>query len=73
MSEMGTEAGDDQAKPVVQLIGNDGNIFSIMGRVRKALRDAGLKASAEVYTKRVMGCGSYDEALQITMEYVEVE
>lgn len=57
----------------VVLVGEDGNIFSIMGRVMKALQKAGHSDLAKEYQGRVFGCGSYDEALQITMEYVEVE
>lgn len=59
-------------KPVVQLSGEDGNIFFIVGRVRRALKKAGLDTAEEMSTK-VMAAGSYDEALQVVMQYVEVE
>lgn len=55
----------------VELIGQDGNVFAIIGRVSKALKRAGFVAEAKEYTSRVMSCGSYDEALAITLEYVE--
>ena len=60
-------------KPMIKLVGEDGNIFSIMGRTSKALKRAGLRAEAAAYTERVTRCGSYDEALMITLEYVDEE
>ena len=59
-------------KPECELIGTDGNIFAIMGKVRNVLKAAGMREEAREYTDKVTSCGSYDEALQITMEYVEV-
>lgn len=59
-------------KPECELIDTDSNIFAIMGRVGRVLRTAGMDAEAKEYMDRVKSCGSYDEALRITMEYVEV-
>ncbi|MCK5216345.1 MAG: hypothetical protein KAJ93_01055 [Methanosarcinales archaeon] len=59
-------------KPECELIGTDGNIFTIMGKVQRVLRAEGMKVEAKEYVNKVMACGSYDEALVITMEYVEV-
>ena len=59
-------------KPECELIGTDGNIFAIMGKVRRVLIDAGMRTEAKEYVNKVMACESYDEALVITMEYVEV-
>jgi hypothetical protein len=56
----------------VKLVGEDGNIFSIMARVRKAMERGGYGDEAKDYTQEVMSCGSYDEALRITMRYVNV-
>ena len=56
----------------VKLVGEDGNAFAIMGRVRKALIQAGHKELAEQYLKEATA-GDYDHLLQVTMEYVEVE
>lgn len=58
-------------KPVVTLVGRDGNIFSIVGRCARALRSAGEREAAKQMTQRVMASGSYDEALGIILEYVE--
>ena len=60
-------------KPKCQLTGADGNIFNLMGLARKALREAGQRELGEEMTNRVYGAKSYDQALQIIMEYVEVE
>ena len=59
------------AKPSVKLVGEDGNVFAIMGRVTKALKRAGMADRAEEYLARVMNCRSYDDALMITLEYVD--
>ena len=60
-------------KPKCKLTGADGNIFNLMGLARKALREAGQRELGEEMTNRVYGAKSYDQALQIIMEYVEVE
>lgn len=55
----------------VQLTGEDGNIFSIMGRVTGEMRRAGVSAvERNAYTQELMDCGSYDEALRVTMRWV---
>ena len=59
-------------KPECELIRTDGNIFAIMGKVRRVLIDAGMRIEAKEYVNKVMACESYDEALVITMKYVEV-
>ncbi len=64
---------DDNSKPRCKLIGEDGNIFFILGRVRETLKANGQADQAKEVSERVMACGSYDEALKIIMEYVEVE
>ena len=57
-------------KPIVQLSGEDGNTLAIVGRCRRALRRVGQEAQADKMAERVWAAGSYDEALQIVMEYV---
>ena len=60
-------------KPTVKLIGEDGNAFSIMGHVEKALRRAG--ADKEYIGKYLNAAtsGDYDHLLLVSMEYVDVE
>lgn len=61
-------------KPKADLIGQDGNIFNLIGIARRALKRAGMAKESEELTNRVMKeAHSYDEALCIIMEYVEVE
>ena len=57
----------------VELTEQDGNVFSIIGRVSKALNRAGFRSEAEEYAKKALACKSYDEVLRLTMETVDVE
>jgi hypothetical protein len=56
----------------VQLSGEDGNVFAIIGRVSNALKRGGAKDVSE-FQKLAMGSESYDAVLQLCMEWVEVE
>lgn len=60
-------------KPTVQLTGQDGNVFNLIGICSKALKRAGQADKAKEMSDRIFECGSYDEALQIMMEYCDVE
>jgi hypothetical protein len=60
-------------KPPCKLIGQDSNIFNLIGLASRALKKAGLYEEAKEMTDKVMASKSYDEALYIIMEYVEVE
>jgi hypothetical protein len=60
-------------KPIVKLIGEDGNVFAIIGAVSKALKRAGEKERATEFTEKAFAAHSYDEVLQLAMEYCEVE
>lgn len=64
---------DEELKPKCKLIGEDGNIFFILGRVGRVLKDNGMTDKAKECIDRVMAAGSYEQALGIIMEYVEVE
>ena len=61
------------AKPSMNLIGEDGNIFSIMGRASGLLRAAGLREQAAEMIDRVAACKDYYQALNIISEYVDTE
>jgi hypothetical protein len=57
----------------VQLTGNDGNAFAIMGAVSKALRRAGVdKLEIDEYVKESMS-GDYDNLLRTAMRWVSVD
>ncbi|WP_201317559.1 hypothetical protein [Paenibacillus sp. EPM92] len=58
----------------VRLVGENGNIFNLLGIASRALKDAGLDGQAKEMKDRVLSeARSYDEALRIIMVYVEVE
>ncbi|NLH78726.1 MAG: hypothetical protein GX465_17015 [Acidobacteria bacterium] len=59
-------------KPKCKLVGEDGNVFNIIGRVSKSLQQAGLKKEAAEFQDKAFNSGSYDKVLQLAMEYVEV-
>ena len=60
-------------RPKMQLIGQDGNIFAIMGRASLLLKNAGQSDKAKEMCNRVMSCDSYHKALNVISEYVETE
>lgn len=60
-------------KPKCKLIGEDGNIFNLMGIAARTLKTEGLEDKAKEMIGKVTESKSYDEALRIIMEYVEVE
>ena len=62
-------------KPKMELLGRDGNIFSIMGTASQLLQMAGMADQAKEMCDRITGgnCHSYHEALRIISEYVETE
>ncbi len=60
-------------KPKCKLVGEDGNIFNLMGVASKALKEAGLKEESEEMVKRIpIEARNYIHALAIIMEYVEI-
>lgn len=59
-------------KPNVHLIGEDGNVFAIIGKVSKALKREVSSEKAKEYQEKAMNSGSYDEVLRLTMDYVNV-
>ena len=61
------------SKPTVKLIGQDGNAFSVMGLVKKALKHAVAdKEYIDKYLKEST-VGDYSYLLAVSMEYVNVE
>ena len=59
-------------KPDCPLIGQDGNIFNLLGIASRTLKDHDMADEASEMRNRVMGSGSYDEALSIIGEYVHI-
>ena len=57
----------------VQLTGEDGNAFAILGKVILAMRRAGIKKGEIQAYREEATSGDYDHLLQVTMHWVEVE
>lgn len=59
-------------KPKCKLIGENGNIFNLIAIASRVLRQNDMREQATEMQNRVFASGSYDEALSIICEYVEV-
>jgi hypothetical protein len=61
-----------EKRPVIKLVGVDGNAFGIMGKVKRVLRSAG--ADQEYINKYLQESmsGDYNHLLSTAMNYVEV-
>ena len=60
------------SKPRAILTGEDGNVFNLIGIAARALKEFGQRAEAKEMTTRCFAAHSYDEALAIIGEYVEI-
>lgn len=57
----------------VQMVGEDGNAFAILGRVQKALRQAGIgKEERDAFMAEATN-GNYDHLLGTVMKWVNVD
>jgi hypothetical protein len=73
----GLERKDDKIverhKPRCQLVGEDGNIFNLIGIATRTLKREGMRKEASEMENRILnGAESYDEALGIIQEYLDV-
>ena len=59
-------------KPKCPLIGQNGNIFNLMGIASKTLKRNGMSNDAKEMCSRITSSGSYYEALNVIGEYVEI-
>ncbi len=59
-------------KPKAEVLGQNANVFSLIGVCSKALKGAGQPDKAKEMSERVMASRSYDEALQIMEEYCDL-
>ena len=55
-----------------KLVGTDGNVFALAGRVSRTLTKAGQSEKVKEFLERLPRCKSYYEALALMQEYVEV-
>ena len=59
-------------RPDCALIGEDGNIFNLVGIASRTLKEVGQPDQAQEMAQRVFASGSYEEALGILGEYVNI-
>ena len=58
-------------KPKVKLVGQNGNIYNILGIASRALKEAGYADEAKEMQTEVFASDSYQEALAIVLQYVD--
>jgi hypothetical protein len=64
--------GATASKPRCRLVGTDGNVFSIIGTVKRALERAGQRERASEFVAKAMQAKSYDAVLALCFDYVDV-
>ena len=62
----------ESVKPDCPLVGTDGNIFSLMGIASRTLKRNDMGDKAKEMCSKITASGSYDEALCIIGEYVNI-
>lgn len=62
----------EQEKPDCALIGQNGNIYNLMGIATGTLREHGRSEQATEMIQRITASGSYEKALCIIGEYVNI-
>ncbi len=65
-------APPEMEKPDCPLAGQNGNIFNLAGIASRTLCEYGQEEKAEEMKKRIVGSHSYEEALHIIGEYVNI-
>ena len=66
------EGAEQKKKPDCPLIGQDGNIFNLVGIASRTLKRNGMAGEAKEMTGRVFSSKNYDDALSIIGEYVNI-
>jgi len=63
-------------KPICQLIGKNGNVFNLIGLVRKTLKEEKLDAELKLFDTELeilqQNGGTYDDVLNLFLKYVEI-
>jgi len=62
----------EKSKPVLRLIGTDGNAFAILGAALNKAREAGWSVAKFQKFKQEATSGNYDQLLATVMEYFDV-
>lgn len=60
-------------KPVCQLVGTDGNVFSIIAKVARTLRGAKQFELEKEFVAKATSSESYAKVLMLVHDYVEVK
>lgn len=62
----------NRQKPNCPLIGQDGNIFNLMGIASRTLRENGMSEEAKQMQQEITQCESYGAALNVIGQYVNI-
>ncbi len=62
----------ERTKPPCKLVGQEGNVFNLIGLVRQALIKAGQEDAAKEFVQRAFKARSYHEVLSLCLHYVDV-
>ena len=71
-SEHPAQSAQPQEKPDCELIGQNGNIYNLMGIAYRTLRENSMEEQAKKMFERVTSCNNYYKALAIIGEYVNI-
>lgn len=63
----------NKIKPPCKLIGEDSNVFNLIGKASRSLKKAGMTKESLEMSEKCFQAENYDHVLRIIMEYVEVE
>ena len=64
---------DKQTGVIIKVVGEDGNIFNIMGLAARAMKKAGLEEELKQMVEEASHTQSYEEAICKIGEFVELE
>jgi len=64
---------DPKTEVVVELIGQDGNVFNLIGVVSRELKRGGHRDLAQEFRSRAMRQPSYNDVLNLIQAYVTIE
>jgi hypothetical protein len=59
-------------KPKCKLLGEDGNVFNLIGIAAKTLDKAGQRENADILREQLFNCDTYEDALLLIGKYVEI-
>lgn len=60
-------------KPLCKLIGEDGNVYAIITKVKRVLHKEVSPEKGNEFVARAMSAESYSQVLSIVDEYVKIE